>query len=138
MKFENDYFRIIIEKKQLSQERKEAQKVKWRKRRPAIAIALLLVVAIVSGTLYAHFRPADAEMQQASAQSGEGVGENQDNSGSDNNDIGVTSETGDEREETQEYGQVAGEYVTAAHPAAVRDLYLVSDKHIRAGYGDRR
>ena len=67
-----------------------------------------------SGTLYAHFRPADAEMQQASAQSGEGG------------------------EETQEYGQVAGEYVTAAHLAAVRDLYLVSDKHIRAGYGDRR
>ena len=114
MKFENDYFRIIIEKKQLSQEQKEAKKIKWRKRRPAIIIALLLVVAIVSGTLYAHFRPADAEVQQASAQSGEGG------------------------EETQEYGQVAGEYVTAAHLAAVRDLYLVSDKHIRAGYGDRR
>ena len=115
MKFENDYFRIIIEKKQLSQEQKEAKKIKWRKRRPAIAIVLLLVVAIVSGTLYAHFRPADSEVQQTSAQSGEGAGENQDNSGSDNNDIGVTSETGDEREETQEYGQVAGEYVAAAH-----------------------
>ena len=114
MKFENDYFRIIIEKKQLSQEQKEAKKIKWRKRRPAIIIALLLVVAIVSGTLYAHFRPAETEVQQTSAQSGEGG------------------------EETQEYGQVAGEYVTAAHLAAVRDLYLVSDKHIRAGYGDRR
>ena len=33
MKFENDYFRIIIEKKQLSQEQKEAKKIKWRKRR---------------------------------------------------------------------------------------------------------
>ena len=114
MKFENDYFRIIIEKKQLSQEQKEAKKIKWRKRRPGIAIVLLLVVAIVSGTLYAHFRPTDSEVQQTSAQSGEGG------------------------EETQEYGQVAGEYVTAAHLAAVRDLYLVSDKHIRAGYGDRR
>lgn len=100
MKFENDYFRIIIEKKQLSQEQKEAKKIKWRKRRPAIAIVLLLVVAIVSGTLYAHFRPADSEVQQTSAQSGEGG------------------------EETQEYGQVAGEYVAAAHLAAgLQDKY---------------
>ena len=136
MKFENDYFRIIIEKKQLSQEQKEAKKIKWRKRRPAIAIVLLLVVAIVSGTLYAHFRPADSEVQQTSAQSGEGAGENQDNSGSDNNDIGVTSETGDEREETQEYGQVAGEYVAAAHLAAgLQDKY--EDKSLyNYTYGD--
>ena len=112
MKFENDYFRIIIEKKQLSQEQKEAKKIKWRKRRPAIAIVLLLVVAIVSGTLYAHFRPADAEMQQASAQSGEGG------------------------EETQEYGQVAGEYVAAAHLAAgLQDKY--ADKSLyNYTYGD--
>ena len=112
MKFENDYFRIIIEKKQLSQEQKEAKKIKWRKRRPAIAIVLLLVVAIVSGTLYAHFRPADAEMQQASAQSGEGG------------------------EETQEYGQVAGEYVAAAHLAAgLQDKY--EDKSLyNYTYGD--
>ena len=112
MKFENDYFRIIIEKKQLSQEQKEAKKIKWRKRRPAIAIVLLLVVAIVSGTLYAHFRPADAEVQQASAQSGEGG------------------------EETQEYGQVAGEYVAAAHLAAgLQDKY--ADKSLyNYTYGD--
>ena len=112
MKFENDYFRIIIEKKQLSQEQKEAKKIKWRKRRPAIAIVLLLVVAIVSGTLYAHFRPADAEVQQASAQSGEG------------------------REVTEEYGQVAGEYVAAAHLAAgLQDKY--EDKSLyNYTYGD--
>lgn len=112
MKFENDYFRIIIEKKQLSQEQKEAKKIKWRKRRPAIAIVLLLVVAIVSGTLYAHFRPADSEVQQASAQSGEG------------------------REVTEEYGQVAGEYVAAAHLAAgLQDKY--EDKSLyNYTYGD--
>ena len=112
MKFENDYFRIIIVKKQLSQEQMEAKKIKWRKRRPAITIALLLVVAIVSGSLYAHFRPADAEVQQASAQSGEGAGEN------------------------QEYGQVAGEYVAAAHLAAgLQDKY--EDKSLyNYTYGD--
>lgn len=112
MKFENDYFRIIIEKKQLSQEQKEAKKIKWRKRRPVIIIALLLVVAIVSGTLYAHFRPTDSEVQQASAQSGEGG------------------------EETEEYGQVAGEYVAAAHLAAgLQDKY--ADKSLyNYTYGD--
>lgn len=125
MKLENDYFRIIIEKKQLSQEQREARKTKWRKRRPAVIIALLLITAIVSGTLYMHLRPADTGEQQASAQPEKSAGENQNSGSQDNNDIGVISETGEEKE----YGQIAGEYVAAAHLAAgLQDKY--ADKNL--------
>lgn len=114
MKFENDYLKIIIEKKQLSMEQKKTKKQTFRKRRPAILIALLLIAAVVSGTLYSRFHAAGGEAQVADSNQG------------------VMPAAADE----EVYGQVEGEYVATAHLAAgLQDKY--ADKSLyNYTYGD--
>lgn len=67
MKFENDYIRIIIEKKQLTAKQKEERSLKRKKRRPAMIIALLLVAAMIGGIVYSRLKVPQDELQQASA-----------------------------------------------------------------------
>ena len=67
MKFENDLFKVQIEKKQLSEEQKTARKLKWRKRWPAVTVALVLVIAIIGVTVYSHFYAPKSENIQANA-----------------------------------------------------------------------
>lgn len=55
MKFENDYVRIEIEKKELTEEQKELHRAKRKKRRPYVITAVVLAVAILSGVLYGHY-----------------------------------------------------------------------------------
>ena len=55
MKFENDYIRIEIEKKELTEEQKELHRAKRKKRRPYAITAVVLAVAVLSGVLYGHF-----------------------------------------------------------------------------------
>lgn len=55
MKFENDYIRIEIEKKELSEEQKELYRAKRKKRRPYAITALVLVAAIITAALYGHY-----------------------------------------------------------------------------------
>lgn len=71
MKFENDHIRIIIEKKQLTEEQKEACRVRRKKRLPYAAVAIALVTAILAGALYAHSRKPTAEADLAAADVGE-------------------------------------------------------------------
>ena len=55
MKFENDYIRIEIERKELTEEQKEQHRAKSKKRRPYVITAVVLAVAVVSGALYGHY-----------------------------------------------------------------------------------
>ena len=52
MKFENDYFKVLIEKKELTAEQKEAAALRSKKRRPVMITAALLIVAILCGVIY--------------------------------------------------------------------------------------
>ena len=67
MKFENDLFKVQIEKKQLSEEQKTVRKLKWKKRWPAVTVALVLVIAIIGVTVYSHFYAPKSENIQANA-----------------------------------------------------------------------
>lgn len=73
MKFENDYFRVIIEKKQLTEEQKKAHQARRKKKIPYVLTALVLVAAIVTGILYGHLHNAGKVEMQAAA---EGIAEN--------------------------------------------------------------
>ncbi len=55
MKFENDFIRIEIEKKELTEEQRQSHRVKWKKRRPYAVTAAVLTVVILSGVLYGHY-----------------------------------------------------------------------------------
>lgn len=55
MKFENDYIRIEIEKKELTEEQKQLRCAKRKKRRPYAITAVVLIAAILSGVLYGHY-----------------------------------------------------------------------------------
>lgn len=85
MKFENDLIKIHIEKKQLTAEQKEEGKLKRKKRWPAVTVSLILVIAIISVTVYGHFYAQDQENLQAEAvsetveQQKEDAGEAQEN-----------------------------------------------------------
>lgn len=95
MKFENDYIRVIIEKKQLTEEQKEAHKAKRKKRMPYAVTALVLIVAILAGAVYFNFRGAADDGMQASVQSTEETGPG-DGNHSDQNDDDVINEQGEQ------------------------------------------
>lgn len=61
MKFENDYIRIEIEKKELTEEQKAFHREKRKKRLPYVVTALVLVAAIISVTLYGHYHVPQGE-----------------------------------------------------------------------------
>lgn len=125
MKFENDYIRIIIERKKLSEEQQEAEKKKWRKRRPAMLVALLLIVAIISGVIYSRFHGAEEEQQILAEAEGNASG-----SKKPENEIGGAppetkeSDGKDGADAEEEYGQIEGEYIVTAHLASgLHDKY---------------
>lgn len=108
MKFENDYIRIIIEKKQLSDEQKEERKRKRKKRLPAVITALVLVAAMVSGIVYSHFKTLPEAVQQVSEE--KAITEEEISPADDNPER--------QESETEEYGQVEGEYIAASKLAS--------------------
>lgn len=61
MKFENDHIRIVIEKKELTEEQKELYRAKRRKRRPYVITAMVLVVAVAGAALYGHYHTPQEE-----------------------------------------------------------------------------
>lgn len=69
MKFENDYIRIEIEKKELTEEQKEFHRQKRKRQRPYGVTALVLVAAIISVTLYGHYRVPQNENTVPSTES---------------------------------------------------------------------
>lgn len=95
MKYENDYIRVIIEKKQLTEEQKEAQKKKRKKRMPYMVTALVLVAAILAGALYFNYHGAADDGLQASVQDSEKSGSS-DGNNSEGNDGDVISNQGDQ------------------------------------------
>lgn len=114
MKFENDHIRIVVEKKRLSNEQREAAKQKWKKRRPVIFIALVLIVSIVGGTAYSRYYVPE-EKQQTSADNTGGNGQNNPNNGTDGEALLTGSEQGRGEEA---YGEVEGTYMSASKLAA--------------------
>lgn len=64
MKFENNLFKIEIQKKQFSVEQKEERKLKRKKCWPAVAVALVLIVAIIGVTVCSHFFAQKQENKQ--------------------------------------------------------------------------
>lgn len=91
MKFENDLFKVQIEKKQLSEEQKAARKLKWKKRWPAVAVALVLVIAILGVTVYSHFYAPNSGKIQANAANTEVVSESAGVSAGQTDDAGEAS-----------------------------------------------
>ena len=122
MKFENDYFKVQIEKKELTTEQKEASKIRWKKRRPAVIVAALLIVAILGGVVYnSVIAPKDSAQTDADVQTAANNDGN--NSGNNTNDskdaLAVDKDNG-----TDEYGQVEGEYVaTTKLVSGLREKY---------------
>ena len=114
MKFENDYIRIIIEKKILSEDQKQEKNLKRKKRRPYVITAVLLIIAIVGGTVYWRTRPEPQELQVAKE---EGMEENATGNDAINNSISSDADS-NTQEESEEYGQVEGEYISVSHLAS--------------------
>lgn len=122
MKFENDYLKIDIERKTLSEEQKEARRLRFKKRRPVMVIALILAVAIVGGSIYTHYHvgndaqtTAVTDVASTNADNGN-VSSNSENGNNDNG--GAESIDMASAEESQEYGQVEGEYMETSKLAS--------------------
>ena len=123
MKFENDYFKVQIEKKELTTEQREASKIRWKKRRPAVIVAALLIVAILGGVVYnSVIAPKDSAQTDAGAQTvatGNGAVNGDDLAEDKVNESGDNSGNN-----TDEYGQVEGEYVaTTKLVSGLREKY---------------
>lgn len=71
MKFENDYVRIEIEKKELTEEQKKYHREKRKKRRPYDITALVLAAVMISVTLYGHYHVPQGENTLAVAEGGQ-------------------------------------------------------------------
>lgn len=116
MKFENDYFEVSIEKKVLTEEQKEARKQKMKKRRPVIILALVLVLAIIGGSVYAHLRTGEG------SQTADAGAVNEGGNADDNDGVVVSGEDAVSEEEfadtLREYGQVEGEYMETSKLAS--------------------
>ncbi len=114
MRFENDYIRIIIEKKELTIEKKEELGIKWKRRRPAMLIALLLIVAIIGSVIFNRVQNRKDEVQQAQVSLGTAS----------KDESPVTEPGGQESDEAipveseEEYGKIEGEYITTEKLAA--------------------
>lgn len=116
MKFENDHIRVIIEKKQLTEEQKEAHRAKRKKRMPYAVTALVLIVAILAGTVYFNSRGVADEEIQASVQGAEESGSGSENQMNEN-DGNVTNRQ-DEQGNTDEEDMPEFTYVASTRLAA--------------------
>ncbi|MCH5262434.1 MAG: transglutaminase domain-containing protein [Lachnospiraceae bacterium] len=119
MKFENDYIRIEIEKKELTEEQKELHRAKRKKRRPYAITAVVLAVAILSGALYGHFHTAQEEISDTMVDAGQET--NQPVSSTSDDNAGVEPAL----QEQDDYDLLAdASYVTSVHLAsAAKDKY---------------
>lgn len=102
MKFENDYIRVIIEKKQLTEEQKESRKAKRKKRTPYMVTALVLIAAILAGTVYFHFRGAADDGLQALGQNTEETGAGDENNPGENDSNVIAGQGGQEDVEEED------------------------------------
>ena len=102
MKFENDYIRVIIEKKQLTEEQKESRKAKRKKRMPYMVTALVLIAAILAGTVYFHFRGAADDGLQALGQNTEETGAGDENNPGENDSNVIAGQGGQEDVEEED------------------------------------
>lgn len=114
MKFENDYIRIEIEKKELTEEQKELHRAKRRKRCPYAVTAALLAVAVLGAALYGRYHTPQEQGKDVSAaveqeQTG-GSGGTGNNTGA---DAVTTAQSQEEDEPTAD-----ASYVTAVHLAS--------------------
>lgn len=119
MKFENDFYRFEIEKKELSEEQKEARKARAKKRRPYVIVSLLLVVAIVSVSIFTHVekRSADTASEKMAA---EAENKNMPDNGDDNSATDTFAEAGEEEESPV----IEGEYVeTSVLATSLQEKY---------------
>lgn len=109
MKFENDFYRFEIEKKELSDEQKELKKARAKKRRPYIIVSLILVASIVAVSVfsYAGKKNADTALQKTEA-----VAEDKSamNNGTGEDGTAITVEN----EEEEDSMLIDGEYVEAS------------------------
>lgn len=125
MKFENDLIKIHIEKKQLTAEQKEARKLKWKKRRPAVAVSLILVIAIISVTVCGHFYAQNQENLQVEAVS-DTIDQQKNDAGEEAAETSVETENQAElsEEEWDDFELEEGEYVASSKLAAgIREKY---------------
>lgn len=99
MKFENDYIRIVIERKELTEEQKEQHRATSKKRRPYVITAVVLAVAVLSGALYGHYRePQEQNSDMAAAMEQKTDLDNRDNSSAEadvNTDAAAVSQEDD-------------------------------------------
>ena len=114
MKFENDYIRIEIEKKELTEEQKEIHKAKRKKSRPYTITAVVLIVAVLSGVLYGHYHTPKDQETDIMAEADQGTGHNTDKTEGGGN----TETTATEPEQEEDDLLADANYVTAVHLAA--------------------
>ncbi len=108
-----------MEKKQLSAQQKEANKQKWKKRRPAMLVALLLIAAIAGGALYSGYYGMKGDWQQTLADSKGANGDGASGNEPGDNGGGASSAALNEDEPAnKEYGEVEGTYLSATKLAA--------------------
>lgn len=113
MKFENDYIRIEIEKKELTEEQKELHRAKRKKRRPYAITAVVLAAAILSGVLYGHYHTPQNQESDTMAAVGQETDHNTDNAeAGDKTDVAATQP---EQEEDDLLADAS--YVTSVHLA---------------------
>lgn len=121
MKFENDYIRIEIEKKELTEEQKELHRAKRKKRRPYAVTAVVLAAAILSGAMYAHFHVSQEQQNETMAavgqesDAGNSGGTNDGGIGTDGAESNGTETVPPEQEDDDLLADAA--YVTALHLA---------------------
>lgn len=118
MKFENDYIRIEIEKKELTQEQRQIHRAKWKKRRPYAITAAVLTAAILGGILYGRYHQSSESDTFAAAEQ-----ENVQETEPEREDTDITAENGGSEdahspEQTEEEELLAeANYVTSVHLA---------------------
>ena len=64
MKFENDFFEIVIERKELSEEQKLERKQRSKKRLPFVIVAVILILAIGIVAVLPHFHSGEGAAQE--------------------------------------------------------------------------
>lgn len=114
MKFENDYIRIEIEKKELTEEQKEQHRARRKKRCPYTITAAVLAAAVLSTALYGHFHtPQEQESSTVVSE-----GEQPDRNTGDDGAGGGTDVVVAPQEQEEEDLLSEATYVTSVHLAS--------------------
>ena len=116
MKFENDYIRIEIEKKELTEEQKQLHRAKRKKRGPYVITAVVLAAAVLGGILYGHYHVPEGQEILTAIEQKDDQGKEQaaaDSGTADN--VSADAETPFQTEEEDILADAA--YVTSVHLA---------------------